>query len=89
MVKQTLLITTTAIVSFLVGFGLWYGVFRTSSNSIVHSMYKGGPLVVILIMVLIMLLVFVIERYWSLYKNAKGKSSVQIFSGLAPSPPSP
>ncbi|PWB75865.1 flagellar motor protein MotA [candidate division GN15 bacterium] len=79
MVKQTLLITTTAILSFLVGFGLWYGVFRTSSNSIVHSMYKGGPLVVILIMVLLMLLTFVVERYISLYKNAKGKSSVQIF----------
>ena len=79
MVKQTLLITATAILSFLVGFGLWYGVFRTSTNSIVHSMYKGGPLVVILIMILIMLLVFVFERYRSLYWNAKGKSSVQIF----------
>ena len=79
MVKQTLLITSTAILSFLVGFGLWYGVFRTSTNSIVHSMYKGGPLVVLLIMILMMLLVFVFERYWSLYKNAKGKSSVQIF----------
>jgi biopolymer transport protein ExbB len=42
-------------------------------------MYKGGPLVVILIMVLIMLLTFVVERYISLYKVAKGKSSVQIF----------
>lgn len=79
MVKQTLLVTITAIVAFLVGFGLWYGVFRTSSNSIVHSMYKGGPLVVVLIMVLIMLLTFVVERYISLYKVAKGKSSVQIF----------
>lgn len=79
MVKQTLLITSTAIASFLVGFGLWYGVFRTSTNSIVHSIYKGGPLVVLLIMILMMLLVFVFERYWSLYKNAKGKSSVQIF----------
>jgi len=78
-VKQTLLVTITAIVAFLVGFGLWYGVFRTSSNSIVHSMYKGGPLVVVLIMVLIMLLTFVVERYISLYKVAKGKSSVQIF----------
>ena len=79
MVKQTLLVTTTAIVAFLMGFGLWYGVFRTSSNSIVNSMYKGGPLVVILIMVLIMLLTFVVERYISLYKVAKGKSSVQVF----------
>jgi biopolymer transport protein ExbB len=78
-VKQTLLVTSTSIGSFFVGYGLWYGVFRTSTNSIVHSMYKGGPLVVILIMVLMMLLTFVIERYISLYKVAKGKSSVQIF----------
>ena len=79
MVKQTLLVTTTAIVAFLLGFGLWYGVFRTSTNSIVHSMYKGGPLVVVLIMVLVMLLTFVIERYRSLYLIAKGKGSVQVF----------
>ncbi|MCW9049702.1 MAG: tetratricopeptide repeat protein, partial [Deltaproteobacteria bacterium] len=32
-----------------------------------------------LIMIFIMLLVFVIERYISLYSNAKGKSSVQVF----------
>ncbi len=79
MVKQTLFITINAIVAFAIGFGLWYGVFRTSENSIVHSMYKGGPLVAILVGVLFMLLVFVIERYLSLYKVAKGKSSVQVF----------
>jgi biopolymer transport protein ExbB len=78
-VKQTLFVTADAILAFLVGFGLWYGVFRTSDNSIIHSMYKGGPLVVILLMVLFMLLSFVVERYFSLYKVAKGKSSVQVF----------
>ncbi len=79
MVKQTLFITLNAIVAFAIGFGLWYGVFRTSENPIVHSIYKGGPLVVLLIMIFCMLLVFVIERYISLYSNAKGKSSVQVF----------
>jgi len=78
-VKQTLFITLNAIVAFAIGFGLWYGVFRTSENPIVHSIYKGGPLVVLLIMIFCMLLVFVIERYISLYSNAKGKSSVQVF----------
>jgi biopolymer transport protein ExbB len=78
-VKQTILVTATAILSFLVGFGLWYGVFRTSSSSIVQSLYKGGPLVVLLIMILFMLLTFVVERYISLYKVAKGSSSVQVF----------
>jgi biopolymer transport protein ExbB len=78
-VKQTLFVTLDALVAFGLGFGLWYGVFRTSTNSIVHSIYKGGPLVVVLIMVLFMLLSFVVERYLSLYGNAKGKSSVQVF----------
>ncbi|MBU0985413.1 MAG: MotA/TolQ/ExbB proton channel family protein [candidate division Zixibacteria bacterium] len=79
MVKQTLFVTLNALVAFAIGFGLWYGVFRTSENPIIHSVYQGGPLVVLLIMIFIMLLVFVIERYISLYANAKGKSSVQVF----------
>lgn len=79
MVKQTIFVTLNAIVAFAIGFGLWYGVFRTSENPIVHSIYEGGPLVVLLIMIFIMLMVFVIERYLSLYGVAKGKSSVQVF----------
>jgi len=78
-VKQTLFITLNALIAFAIGFGLWYGVFRTSEISVIHSIYQGGPLVVLLIMIFIMLLVFVIERYISLYGNAKGKSSVQVF----------
>jgi len=78
-VKQTLFVTLNAIVAFAIGFGLWYGVFRTSESPIIHSIYQGGPLVVLLIMILIMLLVFVIERYFSLYSVAKGRSSVQVF----------
>lgn len=79
MVKQTLFVTLNAVAAFFIGFALYYWVFRTSENPIVHSIYQGGPLVVILIMVFIMLLVFVIERYVSLYSVAKGKSSVQVF----------
>ncbi len=79
MVKQTLFVTLNAIAAFVVGFGLFYGVFRTSDNAIVHSLYKGGPLVAILIGIFCMLLVFIIERYRSLYAVAKGKSSVQVF----------
>lgn len=79
MVKQTLFVTLNAIIAFGIGFGLWYGVFRTSENPIVHSIYQGGPLVILLIMIFIMLMVFVVERYISLYGNAKGKSSVQVF----------
>jgi biopolymer transport protein ExbB len=78
-VKQTLFVTLNAVVAFAIGFGLWYGVFRTSENPIVHSVYQGGPLVVLLIQIFIMCMVFVIERYISLYAVAKGKSSIQIF----------
>ncbi|UCD64057.1 MAG: MotA/TolQ/ExbB proton channel family protein [Candidatus Zixiibacteriota bacterium] len=79
MVKQTIFVTLNALVAFAIGFFLWYGVFRTSESPIVHSIYQGGPLVVVLIMILIMCLVFTIERYISLYGVAKGKSSVQVF----------
>ena len=79
MLKQTLFVTLNALVAFAIGFGLWYGVFRTSENPIVYSIYQGGPLVVLLIMIFIMLMVFVVERYFSLYSVAKGKSSVQVF----------
>ena len=79
MVKQTIFITLNALVAFAIGFGLWYGVFRTSESPIVHSIYQGGPLVVLLIMIFIMCMVFAVERYISLYTVSKGKSSVQVF----------
>lgn len=79
MVKQTVFVTLNSLIAFAIGFGLYYGVFRTSDNPIVHSIYQGGPLVIILIMIFIMLLVFAGERYFSLYSVAKGKSSVQVF----------
>ncbi len=80
MVKQTMFVTLNALVALAIGFGLFYGVFaQAQEGTITHSIYKGGPLVVILIMVLVMLLAFVIERYFSLYSVAKGKSSVQVF----------
>ncbi len=79
MVKQTLFITINALVSLGIGFGIWYGICRTSDNPLLVSVYHGGPLVVVLIMVFCMLAAFVVERYLSLYGNAKGKSSVQVF----------
>ena len=79
MVKQTLFVALNALSAFAIAAGLFYGVFRVSENAIIHSVYQGGPLVVLLIMILIMLIVFIIERYISLYKVAKGKSSVQVF----------
>lgn len=79
MVKQTIFVTLNAIVAFGIGAGLFYGVFRVSDDPIIHSIYQGGVLVILLMAIFIMLMVFVIERYVSLYKVAKGKSSVQVF----------
>ncbi len=79
MLKQTLFVTLNAIGAFAIGLGLFYGVFQFSDNAVIHSIYQGGPLVVVLIMIFIMLLVFVVERYLSLYRVAKGSSSVQVF----------
>lgn len=79
MVKQTVFITLNALIGFVVGAGLFYGVFRTAENPILHSIYQGGPLVVLLIMIMVMLLIFIGERYFSLYGAAKGTSSVQVF----------
>ena len=79
MIKQTVFITLNAIVALGIGLFLFYGVFRLSDDPVVHSIYMGGPLVVVLIMMFIMLLIFVGERYLSLYRVAKGQSSVQVF----------
>lgn len=79
MVKQTLFVTLNALIAFAISCALFYGVFRTSDNAIVKSIYQGGELVVVLMAILIMLLVFVVERYISLYGVSKGTSSVQVF----------
>ena len=79
MVKQTVFITLNAIVALAIGLFLFYGVFRFSDDPVIYSIYMGGPLVVVLIMMFIMLLFFIGERYLSLYRVAKGQSSVQVF----------
>lgn len=78
--RQAIFTTILLIVSFGVGIFIWAGIFGTSPDgSLMHTMYKGGPLVVALIALLIMLFGFIIERSITLYKVAAGKSSVQAF----------
>ncbi len=79
MVKQTLFVTVNTLIAIAIGFFMFFVVFKPSTNPIIHSIYKGGPLVIALIAMFIMLIVFVVERYLSLYRVAKGQSSVQIF----------
>ena len=65
MVKQTLFVTLNSVVAFALSFGLFYGVFRTSKDPIIRSIYEGGPLVVLLMAIFVLLMVFVIEPYFS------------------------
>ncbi len=68
------------VVAFGVGFGIWFGIFRTQPDgTLMHTMYQGGPLVVALIAMLIMLVGFIIERAITLYRGAAGNASVQSF----------
>ncbi len=77
--KQTIFVTVNTLVSFCIGYVVWGIILKgTQEGTIAHSVYKGGPLVVILIAVLLMLIAFVVERFLSL-RTAKGSSSVQVF----------
>lgn len=78
--KQSLFVTLNFLISFSIGYVVWGVVLKSyPSGSIAHSVYQGGPLVVVLMTIFLMLLAFVVERFISLYKVAKGKSSVQVF----------
>ena len=78
--KQSLLITLVALIAFIIALVVWGVVLKSQpAGTIAHSVYQGGPLVVLLITILLMLISFVVERFFSLYKVAKGKSSVAIF----------
>jgi len=79
-VKQSLFVTLNFLISFTIGYVVWGIVLKSQPpGTIAHSVYQGGPLVVVLMTILLMLIAFVSERFYSLYRVAKGKSSVQVF----------
>jgi len=79
-VKQTLFVTLNTLISFAIAYVVWGVILAAQpAGTIAHSVHQGGPLVVVLITMLLMLLAFVAERFLSLYRVAKGKSSVQVF----------
>jgi biopolymer transport protein ExbB len=79
-VKQSLLVTLITLISFVIAYVTWGIVLKSQPvGTIAHSVYQGGPLVVLLITIFLMLIAFVVERFFSLYKVAKGNSSVQVF----------
>ena len=54
--KQTIFVTLNTLISFVVGFFLWFVIFGSAERgSILHTLYEGGPLVVVLIAILLML----------------------------------
>lgn len=78
--RQVIFVTILFIVAFAVGVAMMYGIFRPQpKGTLMHTMYEGGPLVVVLIALLVMLFGFIIERAITLYGVAAGKSSVQSF----------
>lgn len=78
--KQSLFITLIVLFSFVIGYIVWGVILKAQPpGTIAHSVYQGGFLVVALMAVLLMLISFVVERFISLYKVAKGKSSIQVF----------
>jgi biopolymer transport protein ExbB len=79
-VKQSLLVTLITLISFVIAYVTWGIVLKSQpAGTIAYSVYQGGPLVVLLITIFLMLIAFVVERFFSLYKVAKGNSSVQVF----------
>ena len=78
--RQVIFVTILFIVAFAVGVAMRYGICRPQpKGTLMHTMYEGGPLVVVLIALLVMLFGFIIERAITLYGVAAGKSSVQSF----------
>ena len=78
--RQVIFVTILMIVAFGVALFIFYGIFKAApEGDLMHTMYKGGPLVISLIALLIMLFGFIIERSLTLYRVAAGKSPVQSF----------
>lgn len=77
--KQSLFVTLNALIAFMVGYIIYKPILGSQpKGSIAHSVYQGGPLVIILIAIFFMLMAFAVERFLSL-RVAKGKVSVQVF----------
>jgi len=74
--KNSVFVTIVMVVAFAVGIFIFYGVFGTADkHSILHHMYMGGPLVIILIVLTLMNITFVFERIFAL-NRASGRGSI-------------
>jgi biopolymer transport protein ExbB len=77
--KQGLFITILIVAALAISSYIYFGIFgQAEEKSLLHHLYQGGPLVIVLITLSLMDITFVIERSLSLRK-AKGRGSLNVF----------
>ncbi len=77
--KQSIFITALIIIAVTVSVCVYYFIFGAEGDAYgLGFVYKGGPLVPILMTLLIMVLTFIAERFLSL-KKANGTGSITVF----------
>lgn len=86
--KQSVFMTVVILVAFVASAAIFYAVFGNEANfktpeketptNMMGAIYKGGPIVIILMTLSIMVITFTIERQLSLSK-AKGRGPIEPF----------
>lgn len=77
--KQGVFITVLLVAGAAISSFIFYGIFgQAEEKSLLHHLYQGGPLVIVLLTLTIMNLTFVFERIFSL-KKAQGKGDISDF----------
>lgn len=77
--KQGLFITVLIVSALAVSSVIFFGIFGTAEDkTLMHHLYQGGPLVIVLLTLSLMDITFVIERTLTLRK-AQGAGSLNIF----------
>jgi biopolymer transport protein ExbB len=74
--KNSVFFAIVMVVAAAISGYIFYGIFGAAEHtSIMHQIYQGGPLVVLLIMLILMNITFIFERLFSLNK-AGGRGPV-------------
>jgi len=76
--KQSTFVTALTIVALASAIGIYYYMGTAPKDSVMNTIYSGGPLVVALLTLSIMVVAFIIERFITL-KKAEGKGSLTKF----------
>jgi len=77
--KQSIFITVLIVVAVAISSYIYWGIFGAAEEkTLLHHLYQGGPLVVLLLTLTIMDITFIFERLFSLRK-ANGKGPIPKF----------